>query len=42
MTEKSLKHLSEILMAIELVEDFTNEITDFICSLILKSDIKLN
>jgi uncharacterized protein with HEPN domain len=29
MTEKSLKYLSDILMAIELVEDFTHEITDF-------------
>ncbi len=29
MTEKSLKYLSDILMAIELIEDFTKEITDF-------------
>jgi uncharacterized protein with HEPN domain len=29
MTEKSSKYLSDILMAIELIEDFTNGINDF-------------
>lgn len=29
MTEKSLKYLFDILMAIELIEDFTKEISDF-------------
>ena len=29
MTEKSLKYLSDILMAIELIEDFTKGISDF-------------
>ena len=29
MTEKSKKYLSDILMAIALIEDFTSEITDF-------------
>jgi uncharacterized protein with HEPN domain len=29
MTEKSLKYLSDILIAIDLIEDFTNEISDF-------------
>ncbi len=29
MTEKGLKYLSDILMAINLIEDFTKEIADF-------------
>jgi uncharacterized protein with HEPN domain len=29
MTEKSLKYLSDILMAIDLIEDFTKGISDF-------------
>lgn len=29
MTEKSLKYLSDILMAMELIDDFTQEISDF-------------
>ena len=29
MTEKSLKYLSDILMAIELIEEFTQDISDF-------------
>ena len=29
MTEKSLKYLSDILMAIALIEEFTTEISDF-------------
>jgi uncharacterized protein with HEPN domain len=29
MMEKSLKYLNDILLAIKLIEDFTNEITDF-------------
>ena len=29
MTEKSKKYLSDVLMAIELIEEFTSEITDF-------------
>lgn len=29
MTEKSSKYLSDILMAIALIEDFTKEISDF-------------
>jgi uncharacterized protein with HEPN domain len=29
MTEKNLKYLSDILMAIQLIEDFTKGITDF-------------
>ena len=29
MTEKSTKYLSDILMAITLIEEFTNEIVDF-------------
>jgi uncharacterized protein with HEPN domain len=29
MTEKTLKYLSDILIAIELIEDFTSGITDF-------------
>ena len=29
MTEKSLKYLSDILMAIELIEEFTASISDF-------------
>ncbi len=29
MTEKNLKYLSDILMAIQLIEDFTEGITDF-------------
>jgi len=29
MTEKSLKYLNDILLAIKLIEDFTKEITDF-------------
>ena len=29
MTEKSLKYLSDILMAIELIEEFTTSISDF-------------
>ena len=29
MTEKSLKYLTDILMAIALIEDFTKEISDY-------------
>jgi uncharacterized protein with HEPN domain len=29
MTEKSLKYLSDILMAIDLIEEFTSSISDF-------------
>ncbi|MCG9910645.1 MAG: DUF86 domain-containing protein [Flavobacteriales bacterium] len=29
MTDKGLKYLSDILMAISLIEEFTKEITDF-------------
>jgi uncharacterized protein with HEPN domain len=29
MTEKSKKYLSDVLMAIELIEDFTVDISDF-------------
>jgi uncharacterized protein with HEPN domain len=29
MTDKSLKYLSDILMAIKLIEDFTKEIEDY-------------
>jgi len=29
MTEKSKKYLSDILMAIELIEEFTQEMSDF-------------
>jgi uncharacterized protein with HEPN domain len=29
MTDKGLKYLSDILMAISLIEEFTNGITDF-------------
>jgi uncharacterized protein with HEPN domain len=29
MTERSLKYLSDILMAISLIESFTADITDF-------------
>lgn len=29
MTEKSIKYLSDILTAIELIEEFTQEISDF-------------
>gem|GEM_PF-1115012 len=29
MTAKGLKYLSDILMAISLIEDFTKNITDF-------------
>jgi uncharacterized protein with HEPN domain len=30
MTEKSKKYLSDIVMAIDLIEEFTSDITDFI------------
>ena len=36
MTEKSLKYLSDILMAIELIEDFTKEISELNCMKVIE------
>jgi uncharacterized protein with HEPN domain len=42
MTGKGLKYLSDILMAINLIEDFTKEIADFKCtSKIVKHKVQL-